>query len=372
MNDRILKTSARLVRGSLLPMLIEYIKPDKCSLSQPTTPLSVPLPNVGFAEHVTSVDAPADVVPENNEGLLQSSVPAIDWNAGSSPLDAWLNQSALPSSDTSFHTVCEEENRRYAMRDQEQRDLKHLRRVHVILGEKTIHGDRWEGVDDKLFEKPVWPHFRKILDKFPTIPVFLAKRLANSNFRRDERLRKARDGMQAVEKERKPMAPQMVKEKEKRQVEDSVLFVEGYEIAMAVAGAKMQKPKEEKDDYQTRMAIAPDRPNSKQQHQREQQDRLREEQPPETIFYRSQGRRSSSVCSYRSSRNNSLRGDEGFDATYQMPSFSRRRSGSGSSYDSDKVSPSLPPPPTRESDQEETWCDACGTMVKLRRRRDWQ
>jgi hypothetical protein len=93
-------------------------------------------------------------------------------------------------------------------------------------------------VDDKLFESPVWPHFRKILDKFPTIPVFRAERLANSNFRRDERLRKARDGMQAVEKERKPMAHQMVKEKEKRQEEDSVLFVEGYEIAMAIAEAK--------------------------------------------------------------------------------------------------------------------------------------
>lgn len=32
--------------------------------------------------------------------------------------------------------------------------------------------------------------------------------------------------------------PQMVKEKEKRQEEDSVLFVEGYEIAMAIAEAK--------------------------------------------------------------------------------------------------------------------------------------
>lgn len=109
-----------------------------------------------------------------------------------------------------------------------------------------------------------------------------------------------------------------------------------------------------------------------QQREREEQESQREERLPQTIFYRSQGRRSSSACSYRSSRNSSLRGDEAFDATYQIPSFSRRRKGSGSLYDIDKVSPSLPPPPRRESDQEETQCDVCGKMVNLSRRRDWQ
>ena len=116
-----------------------------------------------------------------------------------------------------------------------------------------------------------------------------------------------------------------------------------------------------------------------QQRQRKDQQREREEQQsqgverlPQTTFYHSQGCRSSSACSYRSSRNSSLRGDEAFDATYQIPSFSRHRKGSGSSYDIDKVSPSLPPPPRRESDQEETQCDVCGKMVNLSRRRDWQ
>lgn len=242
---------------------IEYIKSDECSLSQLATPPSVLVPNVDFAEHVTSLDAPADLVPDDNEGHLQSFVPAIDWNAGTSPLDAWLNQSALPSSDTSLHAVCEEENRRYAMHEQEQRDLRHLRRVHILLGEKTIRSDGWEGVDDKQLESPAWPHFRKILDKFPTIPAFLAQRLADSNFRTDERLRKVRERMQALEKGERPMPTPMVKEKEKKQ-EDYATF-EGRIITMFGAGpdaesqAEALLQKEKRNNHQTGMAIA-DRP----------------------------------------------------------------------------------------------------------------
>jgi hypothetical protein len=99
-----------------------------------------------------------------------------------------------------------------------------------------------------------------------------------------------------------------------------------------------------------------------------------DENPSETLpdgLHEPRRRRSSPMCSYASSCNSSLRGDQDFDNTYQWPEFSHGRSGSVSSHDIEVGSPSLLPP-QYEPQQQETKCDVCGMKVKLGRRRDWQ
>ncbi len=82
--------------------------------------------------------------------------------------------------------------------------------------------------------------------------------------------------------------------------------------------------------------------------------------------------RSSSVCSYTSSHNSSLRGESEMDLGYQTPTFSGKRANSNTSYEIEFASPSLPPPPLQLVNQKEATCDLCGKTVTLRRKRDWQ
>jgi hypothetical protein len=604
---------------------IEYIKSDEASRARFATPNGISDPIVDFAEQGGVLGTPADYGSDGNDKLLRLSVPAVDWNAGSSPIDAWLNQSAVPSVDTTFEVIHEEERWRIAIHEQEQQDLEYLRRVHILSGEKALHGGVLKEFDGGLLESPAWPHYRKIVDKFPNVPAFLAQRLADSNVGRDDRLRKARNELQALESEERlrpnptalvddtsnidglsrparsqvvdpsnltePRAPspqarargpkhpatfqcnlcpkrftraynlrshlrthtnerpfvctvcgkafarqqdrkrhEGLHSGEKRyackgELESGSSWGCGRRFARADALARhfrseagriclrsvfdMQRADEEvlrapesglqglsltwpsallvqypafhniegfarvwickensenqdlrpvvaladckacrnKKAYLTdynaaahlrRVHFSPrkyirDRPGRSEERDGrvrgieismtdlrnwmtqkwalltnngiKSRDTIPERaahrwkddveanltshdnihgldispvdaKPVDTwpqSLYEPRRRRSSSVCSNTSSRNSSLRGDQDFDATYQKPDFSRGRSGSAASYDIDVVSPSLLPPPTHKSEQQQqqTHCDVCGRMVKLQRRRDW-
>jgi len=82
--------------------------------------------------------------------------------------------------------------------------------------------------------------------------------------------------------------------------------------------------------------------------------------------------RSSSVCSFQSSANNSIRGYVEFDRGYQRPDFSRRGSSASGHYDIERPKPSLPPPPPAAPESKLRLCDICGQEVKISRKRDWQ
>jgi hypothetical protein len=102
--------------------------------------------------------------------------------------------------------ICEEESQRSVVHEQEQQDLEYLRKVHILCGEKALHSDILKEFDSELLESPAWPHYRKIIDKFPNVPAFLAQRLADSNVSRDDRLRKSRERIPSFRKREKTEA----------------------------------------------------------------------------------------------------------------------------------------------------------------------
>ena len=133
------------------------------------------------------------------EDEVKTSFPAsgalsiIDWHSGPTPIESWLNQSAIRMDSGILHEVGDEKLQEKEILDQEQRDIEILRKVHLSAEPATpdtglLEGDGYEGLDEVAK-----PFLRKILDKFPLIQPFLARRLAESSLSRDTRLRKSRD-----------------------------------------------------------------------------------------------------------------------------------------------------------------------------------
>ena len=73
--------------------------------------------------------------------------------------------------------------------EQERRDIETLRKVHLSAEPAVPEID--EAYED--LDESAKPFLRKILDKFPLIQPFLARRLAESSLSRDSRLRKSRE-----------------------------------------------------------------------------------------------------------------------------------------------------------------------------------
>ncbi len=115
------------------------------------------------------------------------AVTAMDWNSGASPLDAWLNQSAVPSTTEAL-------NQRGPMKPtndllaQEMEEIKVFRNVHVATAPSLERNDPpLEPIEGLEFDFQIY--YRNIMDRYPVIPVYLARRLAHANHDRAERLR---------------------------------------------------------------------------------------------------------------------------------------------------------------------------------------
>ena len=77
--------------------------------------------------------------------------------------------------------------------EQERCDIETLRKVRLSAEPAApeigrLEDEAYEGLDESAK-----PFLRKILDKFPLIQPFLARRLAESSLSRDSRLRKSRE-----------------------------------------------------------------------------------------------------------------------------------------------------------------------------------
>ncbi|KAL9618414.1 MAG: hypothetical protein Q9160_006855 [Pyrenula sp. 1 TL-2023] len=144
-------------------------------------------------------------------GRAEPIISQIDWHGGKTPLDAWLSQSAVPVVGSSLHPVASDSEhvRTTAMVSQQIQALNILRRIHIarersfaltkIVIASTSHTD-----DEERYRKALRPdvvtevYLRNIQDRFPSIPLYLARRLAEANERRVLRLlraRQARDGL---------------------------------------------------------------------------------------------------------------------------------------------------------------------------------
>ena len=115
-------------------------------------------------------------------------VTAMDWNSGASPLDSWLNQSAIPS----LLPEPVEEPPQVSMKDlieRETEEIKVFRNVHVSIAPaietRATHGDNEDFINLSLGAQV---YYRNIMDRYPRIPTYLARRLAEGNLERAQRL----------------------------------------------------------------------------------------------------------------------------------------------------------------------------------------
>ena len=135
-----------------------------------------------------TVDRPAKLSKrEHSITFDDGAVTAMDWNSGASPLDAWLNQSAIPSTATALELP----DQRDTVDDlvaQEVEEIKFFRSVHLPTAsnpeEKEI---AVKGCED--LELATQIYYRNIRDWYPLLPGYLARRLAQANYQRFERFR---------------------------------------------------------------------------------------------------------------------------------------------------------------------------------------
>ena len=123
-------------------------------------------------------------------GLDFPQLPSVDWNSGPSGMAAWLNSSAAPAHDSEYFGPDPDTfQMEIEQLQQEQRDIESLRRVHFV---STIPES--QPLNATVEEYHAMPldtqiYVRKIVDRFPTAPSFLAKRFAHANAGRLNRLR---------------------------------------------------------------------------------------------------------------------------------------------------------------------------------------
>ena len=108
-------------------------------------------------------------------------------------MDAWLNQSAIRMETGIVQEINDDQLQELKILEQEKRDIELLRKVHLAAEPAApdigrLEDDAYDGLDESAK-----PFLRKILDKFPLIKPFLARRLAESSLSRDRRLRECRD-----------------------------------------------------------------------------------------------------------------------------------------------------------------------------------
>ena len=148
-------------------------------------------PKRSASEFYAAVGRPAKVRKNSDsKDFNYKSLTTVDWNNGSSPLDAWLNQSAIPSTieDHSEYLPDPSDERNIA---RETEEIKVFRNVHIAIDSENpgFNPTFLENVSDLDLEAQMY--YRKIMDndKYPKLPIFLARRLAIANHSRAERLR---------------------------------------------------------------------------------------------------------------------------------------------------------------------------------------
>ena len=156
------------------------------------TQLSIPPPKRGVAEFDKADIRPAKIRrTEEPKETNDQTITAMDWNSGATPLDAWLNQSAVPSivplpqtQNYQSGSSCDD------LAAKELEDLKVFRTIHIerIEEPKSIETAQESVIDLTILEPRAQIYLRNILDRYPLLPSYLALRLAKANCARAIRL----------------------------------------------------------------------------------------------------------------------------------------------------------------------------------------
>ena len=155
-------------------------------------------PKRNASEFAAAVDRPvkARKIGES-QAFNYEAVTAMDWNCGASPLDAWLNQSAVPSTAPDVVSPCHLDSPAKDLVAREVEEIKVFRNVHVAIAhslkEDEAVVDEFEGVE---FGAQIY--CRNIRDRYPLLPTYLTRRLAQANFKRSEGLRSKREELKQL------------------------------------------------------------------------------------------------------------------------------------------------------------------------------
>lgn len=166
-------------------------KPPDAVDTDESTQLANPAPKRTASEFEAVVDRPAKVRRRGeSKAFNYEAVTAMDWNSGASPLDAWLNQSAVPSTVAALEPPSPGDSEKDLVA-QEVEEIKVFRNVHVAMAPSPKEDEAAVGELEGL-ELSAQIYYRNIRDRYPLLPTFLARRLAQANYERYERLRSKR------------------------------------------------------------------------------------------------------------------------------------------------------------------------------------
>lgn len=335
------------------------------------------------------IDRPAKVRKKQD---YNEKITAMDWNAGESPLSAWLNQSAIPAA---MPMVMPSENRHPEMNrsntdgllNQEKKEIEAFKNIHIDTAAEPATVRGLSNTDhNSCLELGAQIYYRNIEDRYPSLPSFLIRRLAVANQDRAERLQHQRL---------------------KRELKEANIDAENQGVLLEdltssnpwSSWAGMMKngricgtlPRTEAfndastrspyrgnfrmlgEQYLSQLSVLSTRKGTMEELQ---------EIKPEKDFWtaRRPSRRSSSVRSYSSSRNSSLHGSPMMDSSYQSPVFptvSLEREHADAPDQSRGLFPApidwgLPQSLDYKRKKFSFDCEICGELVRVNRRREWQ
>ena len=175
---------------------------DAIDISDNCTEQTKAQPKRNLSEVEPADDRPAKISKSEEPGRDSvQCVTAMDWNSGASPLDAWLNQSAVPSQSTTNQEPSGPSEKDFIA--QEAEEIKAFRTAHVAMTTEVASMSAKHAVDKDFASLTLGAqvYYRNIKDRYPNIPSFLARRLAGANLDRAERLQcKRRRRTEASEK----------------------------------------------------------------------------------------------------------------------------------------------------------------------------
>lgn len=163
---------------------------DAVEVDERTQLASLP-PKRSSAEFDAAVNRPAKIRRKRESREFNfRQVTAMDWNSGATPLEAWLNQSAVPSVIHLPETQDNQYESPSGNLAKEREEMQVFRTVHIEATEEPESNGtaRDPPIDHTTLEPRTQIYLRNILDRYPLLPSYLALRLARANCTRAQRL----------------------------------------------------------------------------------------------------------------------------------------------------------------------------------------
>ena len=303
-------------------------------------------------------------------------------NSEDNPLSAWLTKSALPSvMPLQTHPLDQTKLSELGPLKEEIKEIEAFRHVHVALGSKVENPETPKANLDETprTELPTQIFHRNIRDRYPGLPIYLVRRLAEANSDRAKRLSQKR-----AKAENEPTKPAKKKAPHRYTTNMHYASVPYHQYSGAQYQTKpiMKKAGRASPTYYVNEDRSPafKSPKSKKG---QSYSYASYGEAQSTADYWSGGRpqrRTRSTGSRSSSMNSSLHGSPKFYRQKQYQNIDFYTSEPDSHYHTS----SLPPPPKkinssrtsrRKANDQVMKCDICGEVIKVAERtwrRQWQ